>query len=57
VNPLWGHVIGVLTTVIMLAFIGIWIWAWRKSHKPLFQRMARMPMEDAVDEAPKEDRA
>jgi cytochrome c oxidase cbb3-type subunit 4 len=56
-NPLWGHVIGVFTTLIMLAFIGIWIWAWRKSHKPLFKRMARLPMEDAADGAAKEKRA
>ncbi|QRP65621.1 cbb3-type cytochrome c oxidase subunit 3 [Rhodanobacter sp. FDAARGOS 1247] len=30
----------------MVSFIGIWIWAWRKYHKPTFNRMAHLPMED-----------
>ena len=45
----WGHVIGVFTTLIMLAFIGIWIWAWRRRHKAVFNRMSRLPMEDVDD--------
>ncbi|HET8899018.1 MAG TPA: cbb3-type cytochrome c oxidase subunit 3 [Rhodanobacteraceae bacterium] len=46
-NPIWGQIVGVFTTLIMLAFIGIWIWAWHKSHKPTFDRLASLPMEDA----------
>ncbi len=45
-NPLWGHLAGVITTILMLTFIGIWIWAWRRKHKRVFQRMAELPMED-----------
>ncbi len=45
-NPIWGHVVGVITVVFMGTFIGIWIWAWRKEHKPTFSRLAAMPMHD-----------
>lgn len=42
----WGHAIGVVTVILMAIFIGIWIWAWRKKHKKVFDRMARLPLED-----------
>lgn len=45
-SPVWGHVAGVVIVLMMLTFIGIWIWAWRKYHKSTFNRMARLPMED-----------
>ena len=46
INPIWGHITGVLIALMMVSFIGIWIWAWRKYHKPTFNRMAHLPMED-----------
>ena len=49
-NPFWGHLAGVLIVLMMLSFIGIWIWAWRKYHKPVFDQMAQLPMQD--DELP-----
>ena len=45
-NPLWGHVVGVATAIVMLAFIGIWVWAWLPHHKPDFDALAKLPMED-----------
>jgi len=45
-NPFWGHLAGVLIVLMMLSFIGIWIWAWRKYHKPVFDQMAQLPMQD-----------
>lgn len=48
-NPLWGHAIGVMIFVLMAVFIGIWIWVWRDRHKPVFRRMAGLPMQDPVD--------
>lgn len=45
-NPIWGHVIGIITVILMTTFIGIWIWAWRKRHQRVFERMAAIPMED-----------
>lgn len=52
-SAVWGNLIGVFTVVLMVVFIGIWIWAWRKRHKRVFDRMARLPLED--DEQPPRD--
>jgi cytochrome c oxidase cbb3-type subunit 4 len=48
-HPAWGHIIGGITVVLMVTFVAIWIWAWRRRHRAVFQRMADLPMEDAVD--------
>jgi cytochrome c oxidase cbb3-type subunit IV len=45
-TPAWGHVIGVITVVLMLTFIGIWVWAWLPAHKKKFDTLARIPMHD-----------
>ena len=45
----WGNLIGVVTVITMLLFVGIWIWAWRKRHRKVFKRMAEIPMEDAPE--------
>lgn len=45
-NPIWGHVAGVFIVLMMATFIGIWIWAWNKRHKRVFDHLARLPMED-----------
>ena len=42
----WGHLVGMLTVLIMLSFIGIWIWAWLPHHERDFDRLARLPMGD-----------
>ena len=52
-NPVWGHIAGVFIVVMLVTFIGIWIWAWRKRHKTTFDRMARLPLEQ--DEKPESD--
>ena len=49
-NPLWGHVAGIVTLVVMLLFFAIWAWAWLPHHKREFDALARLPMEDAEDE-------
>ena len=49
-SPLWGHLIGVVTLVLMLVFIGIWAWAWLPYHKRAFDTLAKLPMEDAEGE-------
>jgi len=50
-NPIWGYIAGGFILLMMFSFIGIWIWAWRKGHKPAFNRMARLPLEDESDTA------
>lgn len=52
-SQLMGNLIGVFIVVMMVIFIGIWIWAWRAKHKKVFDRMARLPLED--DSAPPRD--
>jgi cytochrome c oxidase cbb3-type subunit 4 len=44
-NPIWGHIAGVFIVLMMVTFIGIWIWAWRKRHKATFDRLAKLPLE------------
>ncbi len=48
-NPVWGIVAGVFIVLMMVTFIGIWIWAWRSHHQRVFKRMAALPMEDDID--------
>jgi cytochrome c oxidase cbb3-type subunit 4 len=45
-NPLWGHVIGIVTLVVMLTFLGVWAWIWLPQHQRKFEALARLPMED-----------
>ncbi len=45
-SAVWGHVIGVFTVLVMLAFIGIWVWAWLPYHRRTFDALARLPMQD-----------
>lgn len=50
----WGHAIGVITLILLVAFIGVWVWAWLPRHRRVFDRMARLPLEN--DEAPADGR-
>jgi cytochrome c oxidase cbb3-type subunit 4 len=45
-NPVWGHVAGVFIVLMMVTFIGIWIWAWLPRHKRAFGDLAQLPMQD-----------
>jgi cytochrome c oxidase cbb3-type subunit 4 len=37
---------GMITLVLLLLFIGLAVWAWSSRRKDLFERMARLPLED-----------
>lgn len=37
---------GLITLVLLLAFIGGWIWAWSAKRKPQFDAAAKLPLED-----------
>ena len=52
-SPLWGEVAGGLILLMMITFIGIWIWAWRKHHQPVFDQMAQLPMQDEGQDEPR----
>lgn len=45
-NPIWGPIAGGFIVLMMLAFIGIWIWAWLPHHRHSFDALARLPLED-----------
>ena len=45
-NGFYGHFLGVITVLIMLSFIGIWIWAWLPHHREKFSELARMPLDE-----------
>ncbi|MDE2614800.1 MAG: cbb3-type cytochrome c oxidase subunit 3 [Burkholderiales bacterium] len=56
-KPLWGSIAGGFIIVMMIAFIGIWVWAWLPHHKRTHNDLARLPMEDGdVAAAATEDR-
>jgi len=44
---------GLVTLVLLVAFIGGWIWAWSSKRKPHFDAAARLPLDD--DQAPGRD--
>jgi cytochrome c oxidase cbb3-type subunit 4 len=37
---------GLLTLVLMIAFVGVVIWAWSGKRKADFEEAARLPLED-----------
>jgi cytochrome c oxidase cbb3-type subunit 4 len=55
-SPLWGHATGILIVVMMLCFIGAWLWLWDHRHLPTFDALARLPLEDEpLEDEPPED--
>ena len=45
-SEFYGHFLGALTVVIMLTFIGIWVWAWLPHHREKFSELARLPLDE-----------
>ncbi|HLU62868.1 MAG TPA: cbb3-type cytochrome c oxidase subunit 3 [Gammaproteobacteria bacterium] len=37
---------GVLTAILLVAFIGLWIWAWSSKRRKDFDEAARLPFRD-----------
>ena len=37
---------GLVTLVLLVAFIGAWIWAWSSKRKPHFDAAARLPLDE-----------
>lgn len=36
---------GILTTILLVTFVGIWIWAWSGKRKKDFSESANLPLE------------
>jgi cytochrome c oxidase cbb3-type subunit 4 len=47
-----GFVSGVLTAVLLLAFIGVVAWAWSSRRREQFEAAARLPLEEDKEELP-----
>jgi cytochrome c oxidase cbb3-type subunit IV len=45
---------GIVTSILLLAFIGIWIWAWRGQRKTTFDEAARVPLHDNNIHSPRD---
>ena len=41
-----GVISGVVTAILIVTFIGGWIWAWSAKRKPDFDAAARLPLDD-----------
>jgi cytochrome c oxidase cbb3-type subunit 4 len=48
-TPFWEMVVGFFTLAVMLAFIGIWAWAWLPQHKGDFDALAKLPLQDGEE--------
>ncbi|HPF72714.1 MAG TPA: cbb3-type cytochrome c oxidase subunit 3 [Xanthomonadaceae bacterium] len=47
----FGVFSGVVTAVLIVIFIGGWIWAWSAKRKPDFDAAARLPLDDDASPA------
>jgi cytochrome c oxidase cbb3-type subunit IV len=46
---------GILTGVLLVTFIGLWVWAWSRRRQPDFDEAARLPLEDSSAPAQERD--
>jgi cytochrome c oxidase cbb3-type subunit 4 len=42
----WGIVMGVITAILLVAYLGIVVWAYHRDRKELFDEAARYPFFD-----------
>lgn len=41
-----GQIVGAVTLVLLLAFVGGWVWAWSSKRRATFTAASRLPLED-----------
>lgn len=41
-----GVISGIVTGILIVTFVGGWIWAWSARRKPDFDAAARLPLDD-----------
>jgi cytochrome c oxidase cbb3-type subunit 4 len=46
---------GVLTIVLIIAFLGLVIWAWSGKRKETFDKLSQVPLEEDDGQAPEND--
>jgi cytochrome c oxidase cbb3-type subunit 4 len=43
---------GIVTAILLLCFLGGWIWAWSPKRKNEFEAAARLPLASDEEQAP-----
>jgi cytochrome c oxidase cbb3-type subunit 4 len=46
---------GIITSLLLVLFVGAWVWAWSPKRKSEFDAAARLPLEES-SEVSREDR-
>lgn len=46
-----GLISGIFTGSLIVIFLAIWAWAWSKSNKAAFDKMAHLPLEENNEES------
>ena len=46
---------GVLTIVLIIAFLGLVVWAWSSKRKETFDKLSQIPLEEDDGQAPEND--
>lgn len=40
---------GIVTSLLLVLFVGGWLWAWSPRRKSEFEAAARMPLEESIE--------
>ena len=43
---------GIITTILLLLFIGGWVWAWSPKRKADFDEASKLPLEEGKENYP-----
>lgn len=46
---MYGALVGIITLVLMVLFLGIVVWAYSRRNKQRFERASRLPLEDGAE--------
>jgi cytochrome c oxidase cbb3-type subunit IV len=44
-----GTLSGIVTAILIVLFLGVWMWAYSSRRKEQFSKAARMPLEEDVE--------
>ena len=44
-----GTLSGIFTAILLVLFIGVWVWAYSSRRKEQFSQAARMPLEEDAE--------